>query len=402
MQLDFASMAILIAINLAVIGVALPLAMGAPVSRAARHVQGYFLLQALGWTLILVANRIRDTPWDPIFSVAAACAASAAQWQMAQTLQSWLGAHPLRRVVIGLCIAGPLGFIFFIDSMPQRMAWYSLCHGLSIVSLGWMCLRPQRPASSSWRYLMVGCAVVMGGSLFTRAYLAAYTSWLGGFTHDGTANHIFAVIAQVCGSLVLVSMLVGWRDETNQKLRELAMNDQLTGLANRHALLQAAPLMQALAKRQQLPLAVLLLDIDHFKAVNDQHGHNVGDQALQLLAKTLQSQVRSDEMASRWGGEEFCLLLYAQPAAVDALYQRLCALLQHQSLQELGFSLHLSGGCALQSPSNPQSLQQLLQHADTALYEAKSNGRGRLAFERTAISPALAPARAAQAQSTPL
>lgn len=399
MQLDFASMAILIAINLAVIGVALPLAMGTPISRAAQHMQGYFLLQALGWALILAASRIRGTTWDPIFSIAATCAASAAQWLMAQTLQSWLGPHSLSRLVLGLCVLGPLGFIFFIDSMTQRMAWYSLCHGLSIACLGWMCLRPQRPAAPHWRYLMAGCALVMSCSLFTRAYLAAYTPWLSGFAQDGVANHVFAVIAQVCGSLVLVCMLVAWRDETNQKLRELALNDQLTGLANRHALLQAAPLMQALAKRQQLPLAVLLLDIDHFKAVNDQHGHSVGDQALQLLARVLKSEVRSDEMAARWGGEEFCLLLYAQPTAVDAFYQRLCVMLQQQSLQELGFALHLSGGCALQSLQQPQSLQQLLQHADTALYEAKSNGRGRLVFERTSIAPALAPARAAQEPS---
>ena len=84
MQLDFASMAILIAINLAVIGVALPLAMGTPISRAAQHMQGYFLLQALGWALILAASRIRGTTWDPIFSIAATCAASAAQWLMAK------------------------------------------------------------------------------------------------------------------------------------------------------------------------------------------------------------------------------------------------------------------------------------------------------------------------------
>lgn len=110
MQLDFISMATLIAINLVVIGMALPLVMGTPVSTAAQHAQKYFVLQALGWGLILAAARLRGSTWDPALSLLATCAASAAQWQMAQALQSWLGPRPLRRWVLVLCLLGPLGF----------------------------------------------------------------------------------------------------------------------------------------------------------------------------------------------------------------------------------------------------------------------------------------------------
>lgn len=393
MQLDFASMAILIAINLMVIGLALPLVMGNPVSTAAQHAQKYFLLQALGWGLVLAAARLRGSSWDPILSITATCAASAAQWQMAQALQNWLGPRPLRRVVASLCVLGPLGFAFLMDSIPLRMAWYSACHAIVIASLGWMCLHPQRAAASSWRFLMAGCAVVMGLSLLTRAYLASQAFFQEGFAQDNLPNHLFAVIAQVCGTLSLVSMLVAWRDETNQKLRDMAMTDQLTGLANRRALLHAAPSMQALARRQNLPFAVVILDLDHFKAVNDQHGHTTGDEALQLLGKVLQGQIRAGEMAARWGGEEFCLLMYADPAAVEHLYQRLSTSLYEQSQQQLGFALRLSAGCALESTAHPPPFTALLQQADQALYAAKHQGRGRLAFAASTTPPPLAPSR---------
>ena len=398
-QLDFASMAILIAINLAAIGLALPWAMGSPVSPAARHVQRYFLLQALGWSLILVASRIRGTFWDPVLSLSATCAAAAAQWQMAQALQCWLGPRPLRWLVIGLAILGPLGFAWWLHDIPTRLAWYSLYHGTSVACLGWMCLHPLRPVARGWRYLMAACATTMSLGLLARAYLAYYTPWLREFAHDSAANYLFAILAQLCSSLALVSMLVAWRDETNQKLRDMAWTDQLTGLANRHALLQTAPRMQSLAQRQHLPLAVVLLDLDHFKNVNDQYGHTTGDHALQLVAKVLHAEMRPNEMASRWGGEEFCLLLHADADGVQSFYQRFSAALLQRAQQELGFALHISAGCALQTDSD-QNLDQLLQRADTALYQAKSQGRRRLVFgtvvERpqppTALSPAQTPA----------
>lgn len=392
MQLDFASMAILITINLGVMGLALPLVMGSPISRAAQHAQRYFVLQAVAWALILSASRVRGTSWDMVLSVGATCAASAALWQMAQALQQWLGPRPLRRWLLILSILAPAGFAVLFQHSAWRMAWYSLCHALMITSLGWMCLRPRRTVSNAWRYLMAACSILMAAGLFTRAYLAGWTPWLQDFAQDNSVNHVFALIAQLCGTLFLVSMLVAWRDETNQKLRDMAMTDQLTGLANRHALLQKAPEMQAHAHRQKIPLALVLLDIDYFKTVNDQHGHVIGDQALQLLAQVLRQHTRGDEIASRWGGEEFCLLLYAQTETVEKFYQRLSEALQAQSLHDLGFGLQLSAGCAIQMPHYSYSLTQLLQYADAALYTAKSQGRGQLSFQTSPLPPPLAPA----------
>ena len=389
MSFDFASMAILTAANLAIIGLALPCVMGRPVSKATQRAQSYFLLQGLAWGLIVTASRLRTTPLDPVLSLAAASAAAAAQWQMAQALQIWLGPRPLRHLLIGVCVLGPVGFALLLHSIPMRMAWYSLCHATAIACLGWMCLYPQRASATTWRYAMATCALVMSCCLLARAYLAAYTPWLQEFGDSLPGNIGFAVVAQICGSLTLVSILVAWRDEASQKLRDMALTDQLTGLSNRYALLQSAPLMQAIAKRQRLPLAVLLIDIDHFKAVNDEYGHSKGDEALQLFAHVLQQQLRADEIAARWGGEEFCLLMYAQAPAIEIFYHRLALSLQQQSQKKLGLTLRISAGCALQPRNETLHLEFLLQHADTALYAAKSNGRGQLTFEP---SPCVQPA----------
>lgn len=394
MSLDFFSMALLIAINLAVMGLVLPLVMGSPVSEAAQHAQRSFLVQAMSWVALLTASRLRGLPVEPWISVLGTVLATAAQWQLCLALQGWLGPRPLRRLVLALCILAPLGFTLLLGHIAQRMAWFSVCYGLIVACLGWMCLFPQRPTARAWRYLLATCTLVIAGTFLTRAYLALAAPALPDFTSNTQVNHVFALLGQLCSSLSLISALVAWRDETSQQLRDQALTDQLTGLANRHALLQQAPRMLELAQRQQLPLAVLMLDLDHFKSVNDQHGHAMGDRALQVLAQVMRSTLRSDEIAARWGGEEFCVMLYGPTAAAENFYQRLSSALSHDSEQILGFGLQLSAGCAIAHPTRSYQLEPLLQQADVALYLAKHRGRGQLVVADAPVPPPLAPARA--------
>lgn len=381
-SLDFISMAVLIALNLAITGCTLPLVMGTQVSRAAKHGQAYFLLQATGWLLVMLGTRLRGMAIEPWVVGLSTCCASAALWQMSLALEQWLGPRRLRYAVWALCLLGPLGFAIWHADMQLRLVWYCGLHGLTMLGIGSLCFQPQRHVGTAWRYLMAACALTMACTMLMRAYVAATTPDFHDFTQDNRLNHVFVLIAHLCGTMTLVSMLVAWRDEANQQLRELAMSDQLTGLANRHALLQAAPLMLSMAQRQQLPLSVMLLDMDHFKAVNDRHGHVTGDAALQLLGQVLRMGTRSGELAARWGGEEFCLLVYGAEKDVDIIYQRLRHLLHHQSQQQLGFALTISCGCAIQFPhaAFTGDFQDLLHAADTALYAAKTQGRDRLVF----------------------
>ncbi|CAB5718380.1 Probable diguanylate cyclase AdrA [Delftia tsuruhatensis] len=377
--LDFFSMTAVVAINMMAMSAALPLAMGRRVSGAARHAQHFFLLQALAWTFILAASRLpQGLPWRDLLSLAAAACAAMAQWQMARALREWLGPRPplLERGLIALCALGPLGFALLLPQMALRTGWFSAIHGLCLLALAGLCLGPHRPVAHSWRYLMCGVAAFMGLMLLVRSYLALATPWLPSFTADSGANQIFALLTTLSSTLLMVAVLVAWRDETSQQLRDMALQDTLTGLSNRRALLERAPAMLAHAQRHHQPLALVMLDLDHFKHVNDEHGHAMGDRTLCLFARLLQQQLRGDEIAARWGGEEFCLLLYTSADGVDSLCTRLQSALLQASVQTLGFEVRFSAGCA----HTPQvwsglCLELMLPPADAALYAAKRRGR---------------------------
>lgn len=386
--LDFFSMTAVVAVNLLAIAFVLPWSMGHQVDAPARHAQRFFLLQGLAWIVILVASRYPVRPWIDILPFLAASISMWALWQLSRALVGWLGPRSLllERGLLLMCMAGPLGFVVLVNHMDYRLAWFSLCHGLGVALAACMALRPRKRVARGWRYMMFGIGMVMAASLLMRSVLALETPWLPFFTADSPANHGFALVAPFCTTLLLIAILVAWRDEANQKLRDMALQDALTGLANRRSLETQGQHMLKRAMREGLPLSLVMLDLDYFKGVNDRYGHVVGDQALQLLARTLQKQTRGDELAARWGGEEFCLLVYASPDEVQALCMRLKSALLLGSRLELAFELCFSAGCAhAESVWEGLTLEQMLAQADKALYQAKHLGRSR--WETVILSP---------------
>jgi diguanylate cyclase (GGDEF)-like protein len=166
-----------------------------------------------------------------------------------------------------------------------------------------------------------------------------------------------------------------------EQLRELAVRDALTGLFNRRHLNHSLPTLLALARRNRQPLAVAILDLDHFKSVNDQHGHAAGDLLLAAFGRLLSEGSRQSDVACRYGGEEFCLLM---PGTNSAEAQRkISALLEQwrsQSFEVQGQTLRgltFSGGVA-DSMRVPGLAEPLLRAADHELLEAKRCGRARV------------------------
>ncbi|MCS7556961.1 GGDEF domain-containing protein [Pseudomonas aeruginosa] len=160
---------------------------------------------------------------------------------------------------------------------------------------------------------------------------------------------------------------------------QTALRDALTGTGNRIAMDQALGRELELARRNLQPLSVLMLDIDHFKRVNDHYGHAVGDEALKAVAETTKDHLRNVDMVFRFGGEEFLVLLSSTPLQAACMVgERL-----RQAVEELDYrhageplKLSISLGCADLRPG--EGSDDLLRRVDEALYEAKRDGRNRL------------------------
>ena len=166
-----------------------------------------------------------------------------------------------------------------------------------------------------------------------------------------------------------------------EQIRQLATHDDLTGLLNRRAMLDRMQLEQRRSLRSGSPLLIAQLDIDHFKVVNDTHGHAAGDLVLQSFADTVRRNVRDTDVLARWGGEEFVLLLCDTPAAdavtlMERLRQAVQAMQVPVAQGGQPITVTVSIGLARHAPADP--LAGTLERADRALYAAKAGGRNRV------------------------
>jgi len=167
---------------------------------------------------------------------------------------------------------------------------------------------------------------------------------------------------------------------SNQRLQQLALTDVLTGLPNRRFANEHLERQWALADRGGRPLSCMLVDIDHFKQINDTYGHKMGDDALKQVAYALRGATRTEDVVCRFGGEEF--LLICPDATADQAYQYAERLRQHvatncaRGVGGQTFHLTISIGVASKKPAL-LNVESLLQLADKRLYAAKSGGRNR-------------------------
>jgi diguanylate cyclase (GGDEF)-like protein len=188
------------------------------------------------------------------------------------------------------------------------------------------------------------------------------------------------VIALAAVLLVLLAALVVRQILHARRLRILAMTDELTRLSNRRAFFELAREKLAASQRSGIPLALLALDIDHFKRINDTHGHETGDRVLQRVANAARAAVRKGDAVGRTGGEEFLALLPdAGPDEAGEIAERLRAAVAAIDVSDLAPDLRVtvSVGLAARRP-NETAIDALARRADEALYRAKERGRNRV------------------------
>jgi diguanylate cyclase (GGDEF)-like protein len=170
--------------------------------------------------------------------------------------------------------------------------------------------------------------------------------------------------------------------EVNQKLTEQSTIDSLTGVKNRSAFDKRLLAESRISRRQETPIALLMLDIDRFKSINDHFGHLAGDQALKKIAHTLQQHLkRPTDLVSRFGGEEFAIILpntTAQGALKVAEGIRDAVTSIDLEWEEKPIPLTISIGVSADIMASDQHCTELLEQADKALYQAKNNGRNQV------------------------
>ncbi|EJF71613.1 diguanylate cyclase [Pseudomonas sp. Ag1] len=211
-----------------------------------------------------------------------------------------------------------------------------------------------------------------------------------------STNDIFApwkraalVISGATGILCIGLLWLTWmlcmelrrRHRAEQVLSELAATDALTGLANRRTLDQRLRLEWDRAQRSAEPLTVLMIDVDHFKAFNDRHGHQGGDEALRTVAQVIEGNIRRPaDLAARYGGEEFAVVLpHTDSQGARVIAEHIRSSVEHlPRVSGDTVPITVSIGLSTWTKNSRTTLEELLLNADQALYEAKHTGRNRV------------------------
>jgi diguanylate cyclase (GGDEF)-like protein len=228
--------------------------------------------------------------------------------------------------------------------------------------------------------------------LLTSIGLLLLPRFLAGFSMQSALNALYFIVT--IGAFIIMETMVRQRYlqridrqsrqlmESEARLRELSIRDPLTGLFNRRYLEEVFTLEINRATRKHFPIGVIMADIDHFKRLNDTYGHAAGDAVLSEVGQCLQSHVRASDVACRYGGEEFLILLpEASLATAKMRAEQMREAIRRAQVHYAGTPLEsvtASLGVAI-FPDHGSTIDEIVHAADAAMYSAKRQGRDRVA-----------------------
>lgn len=245
-----------------------------------------------------------------------------------------------------------------------------------------------------WIYIVPPVALFFGGMRKGTRNLGLFVlviSLLMFYPNDTLllTHYTFEFKSRLLYSFLTVSCLFAFyefvRQRSFQRMRELsdkfekqAMHDPLSGLLNRRGMLEELQREVARSQRYNNPLTLMMCDVDYFKRVNDQHGHDKGDEVIQSLAHIFTSELRKQDSLSRWGGEEYLFLL-PETTAVQAmqLAEKLRKKVETTSFQQQGKVFNVTVSIGIHQLGPKETINQAISKADTNLYQAKEQGRNR-------------------------
>ncbi|MGQ3004155.1 MAG: diguanylate cyclase domain-containing protein [Hydrogenophaga sp.] len=366
--MDVITLLAAVLVNALLMSLALAVTVGIRVRSGLQAWQFMLLGQAAGFGLLIGAT----VALPGLFATLGVMALSASASAMVLTVCRFLGlAVPQRWLLWTPLVLGAV-HLAVLPNQILATGLTNLTLGLQMLCGGWLLLRGA--GRVHWRWLCGVAAVsnallTLGRAILVLCWPESYPRFIA--PHPLNIAHLMLLNA----SMVLGTMgfLLAHRDAAEQALVRLASLDTLTGLLNRREWMHRAG--QAL-KTAGEPGVLMMLDLDHFKRINDERGHPVGDEVLKLTGEVLRGELRASDLVGRYGGEEFCLLLrHCDPEAFGRLDARLHQALTRRCEASLGFSVDFSAG-AVRVPAG-ETLAVAIQRADDQLYRAKHAGRGR-------------------------
>lgn len=336
-------------------------------------------LEALTWTLIAARGAIPD-----FFSVIVANGFIAAAYALMLAAIYEFQQRRMPRWQYLVPVASTLLMAALLpDDMRGRFIWGGVIYGFQMVLIARALLSDQGTrAGRAWRLLFGGIVMIML-VLGLRAGFALSGHIEFAQPQNTLALHPVQLIAFIAtmstallGSIGFVLMV---KERTDSEIMHLAMTDSLTQIPNRRALMDYAE--HAIARRSGLPLALLMIDVDHFKLINDTHGHQTGDEVLCKLAALLEGRLRGQDLLGRYGGEEFCVIAPdTDSRGALVLAESLRKIIASASFAATSGELSVSVSIGISNcPSTARrALKDMLAEADAALYDAKQTGRNKV------------------------
>jgi diguanylate cyclase (GGDEF)-like protein len=266
---------------------------------------------------------------------------------------------------LGIVLAAPQVAFPFVANLftvfSFGMIWLSLRDSLAVWSLG-------IAGTATVFYAVHGRIGVPTSSTFELTLVWLYFSLILGrcLLLSVNANQMRAHLAN-SGRKLAASL---------EQMRQLASHDELTGTLNRRALMAALERERSRAERSGAPFSIAMIDLDHFKRVNDTYGHGAGDEVLRALAATVHDTMRTTDVFGRYGGEEFLIILVGAPhaLALEAM-ERIRAAVAAKNWSSIAPELSVTLSAGIASHRKGETIEQLMHRADMALYQAKDAGR---------------------------
>lgn len=344
---------------------------------------GAMLLETVAWQLLALRGAIPD-----FFSiVVTGTLLIAAQSLKLAAIHEYRGVNwPRLQCLLPVGFAFLLQMILPYSDLRDRIIFGSLIYGAQMVIILNVLYRDEESRTGRAWWLLFSSALAMVPMLALRAGVAFFNIYAFALPQSGFAPNpaqmamfVNMIALSLMGSMGFILMV---KEQADRAVRALAMRDSLTGLYNRRALMERAEKEYSLARRNQTSLALLMLDIDHFKFINDEYGHPTGDDVLAIVAHILESRLRKEDTLGRYGGEEFCILLPAtDEAGARSVAEVLRGVLEGTPMATRRHEIFITisiGVAVCAATYCGENLQQLFDDADAALYQAKHEGRNRV------------------------